>query len=83
MSVQLLGESTLEYMLEDITQFYNTKAGDSGVQAKSIFLLQVCYTKDHRLAFLILTSFAAEAIAHNQHIHFDFFCRRLKSSDRS
>ena len=61
MCMQLLGESTLEYMLEDITQFYNSKAGDSGVQVKSIFLLQVCYTKDHSLAFLILTSFAAEA----------------------
>ena len=32
MSVQLLGESPLEYMLEDIMQFYNRKAGDSGVQ---------------------------------------------------
>ena len=32
LSVQLIGESTtksLEYLLEDITQFYNSKAGDA------------------------------------------------------
>ena len=31
MSMQLIGETTtkaLEYLLEDITQFYNSKAGD-------------------------------------------------------